>query len=102
MKQTNFQYPTFTNGGILSKEILDNLAGYGDEQARLTRARLIGCGIVNGLEYRFEKSDPCKLILSPGTAITADGNLICIDAETTYYLLKAKSPKNELETYVFS
>lgn len=101
MKQKYIEYPTFTSGEVLSKGLLDNLVGYEDEQVRLTRCKLIGVGIVDGLDYSFD-SRTGILTIQPGTAVTNVGNMVCIDSPTEYYLYLRTGAKTLQETYIFS
>lgn len=101
MKQKYIEYPTFTSGEVLSKALLDNLVGYDDEQSRLTRCKLIGSGIVDGLDYSFNAQKGI-LTIQPGTAVTNVGNMICINSPTNYYLYIRPGVKALQETYVFS
>lgn len=101
MKQKYIEYPTFTSGEVLSKDLLDNLVGYDDEQSRLTRCKLIGSGIVEGLSYSFNAQNGV-LTINPGTAVTNVGNMICINSPTDYYLYLNTGAPSMQEKYVFS
>jgi len=83
MEQTNNNYPKFETGQVLTSKALNNYFGYLDEQQRLTRAQLLGVGIINGLEYKFSGGN---LIIEKGTAVTADGYLINQTEDITYTL----------------
>ena len=50
-------YPVFERNQVLTSTQLNNLVNYLDQQNRLTRARLIGMGIVCGLEIDYNKSE---------------------------------------------
>lgn len=84
MEQTNNNFPRFERGQVLTSEALNNYFGYLDEQQRLTRAKLLGVGIIDGLEYEFSGN---SLIIKKGTAVTADGYLIDLPEDTTYKLI---------------
>lgn len=81
MIQTNYIYPKFEKGQILSSYLLNTSFGFLEEQNRITRANLIGVGILDGLNYTLSNGN---LILSPGSAITNDGFIIQIPSQTTY------------------
>lgn len=81
MEQTNFVYPNFNSGQLLTSELLNNSVGYLDQQDRLTRANLIGVGIIEGLTYSYQNG---ALTVKAGTAITADGYLIHFPKDKTY------------------
>ncbi len=81
MEQTNFVYPNFNKGQLLTSDLLNNSVEYLDQQDRLTRANLIGVGIVEGLSYSYDKG---ALTVKAGTAITSDGYLIHFPKDKTY------------------
>ena len=69
-------YPVFDSNQVLTKNQLNDLFNYLDEQDRLnTRVRLIGEGIVSGLELSYNASSG-TLIISEGYGITSDGYII--------------------------
>lgn len=68
-------YPIFEANQILSSSHLNQVFNYLDEQERLTRANLIGIGIVCGLEIWFDEK--AKVIhLSKGCGVTSEGYLV--------------------------
>lgn len=66
-------YPVFEPNQILSDGHLNQAFNYHDEQERLTRANLIGIGIVCGLEIRLDGN---SIVLSKGCGVTSEGYLI--------------------------
>ena len=54
MDITEATYPVFEANQVLTNAHLNDLFEYLDEQTRLTRANLIGIGIVCGLEMTFD------------------------------------------------
>lgn len=66
-------YPVFEPNQILSDAHLNQARDYLDEQERLTRANLIGIGIVCGLEIRLDGN---SIVLSKGCGVTSEGYLI--------------------------
>ncbi len=66
-------YPVFEPNQILSDAHLNQARDYLDEQERLTRANLIGVGIVCGLEIRLDGN---SIVLSKGCGVTSEGYLI--------------------------
>lgn len=66
-------YPVFEPNQVLSDWHLNQAFDYLDEQERLTRANLIGIGIVCGLEIKLDGN---SIILSKGCGITSEGYLI--------------------------
>ncbi len=83
-------YPVFEPNQVLSSTQLNNLVNYLDQQNRLTRARLIGMGVVCGLEIKYDKSEH-TITITKGTGITSEGYLIalgdCITVKYRPYLL---------------
>jgi hypothetical protein len=76
MEPTQSKYPIFEANQVLSNSHLNQLFSYLDEQERLTRANLIGIGIVCGLEIRLERTASAATIhLSKGCGVTSEGYL---------------------------
>ncbi len=71
-------YPIFESNQVLTSTQLNTLVDYLDEQNRLTRARLIGMGVVCGLEVSYDASRD-TVSVSKGTGITSEGYLITLD-----------------------
>ncbi len=71
-------YPVFENNQVLSSSQLNSLVNFLDQQNRLTRAKLIGMGIVCGLEASYDSSTH-NLTISRGSGITSEGYLINLD-----------------------
>ncbi|MEN6623326.1 MAG: hypothetical protein ABFD50_17495, partial [Smithella sp.] len=68
-------YPIFEANQILSSSHLNQVFDYLDEQERLTRANLIGIGIVCGMEIRLDEK--AKIIhISKGCGVTSEGYFI--------------------------
>ncbi len=78
MEPTQSKYPIFEANQVLSNSHLNQVFDYLDEQERLTRANLIGIGIVCGLEIRFEvpAEAAATIHLSKGCGVTSEGYLI--------------------------
>ncbi|MCI5137147.1 MAG: hypothetical protein D3922_01735, partial [Candidatus Electrothrix sp. AR1] len=75
MKQEKITYPVFKKNQLLSDDDLNASFDYLDEQGRLTRANLIGTGIVCGLDVEISSD---KITISPGQGITSDGYFIIV------------------------
>ncbi|MDZ7962276.1 MAG: hypothetical protein RMY34_31170 [Aulosira sp. DedQUE10] len=83
----NFSYPVFTPNQVLTKDDLNQVVNYLDGQNRLTRAFLIGTGIVSGMELssKFETTQ-AQIQVSAGCGITSEGYLISVSTKTfTHY-----------------
>ncbi|QEC53857.1 hypothetical protein EDD80_10827 [Anseongella ginsenosidimutans] len=66
-------YPVFVADQVLTAEHLNQVVNYLDEQGRLTRNRLIGIGIVCGLEI---KAGPESIEIGKGCGVTSEGYLV--------------------------
>ncbi|WP_036249020.1 hypothetical protein [Methylobacter sp. BBA5.1] len=75
MQPLKDNYPVFEANQVLTNAHLNQMFGYLDEQQRLTRANLIGIGIVCGLEIRLDEA-PGTIFLSRGCGVTSEGYLI--------------------------
>ncbi|HWM89808.1 MAG TPA: hypothetical protein VN493_03505 [Thermoanaerobaculia bacterium] len=74
-------YTVFEDDQVLTAGQLNGLAGYLDDEVRLTRVRLLGVGIVCGLRVSFSKG---TVQLTQGVGITTDGDLMHIEADTRF------------------
>lgn len=75
MKTLQDTYPVFEVNQVLTNAHLNEMFNYLDEQERLTRANLIGIGIVCGLEIQLVPAIP-TIHLSRGCGVTSEGYLI--------------------------
>ncbi|WP_428667696.1 hypothetical protein [Runella sp.] len=75
MKPIQDTYPIFEANQVLTNRHLNAVFNYLDEQERLTRANLIGIGIVCGLEAGFEANGP-QIRITKGCGVTSEGYLI--------------------------
>lgn len=75
MKPIQDTYPIFEANQVLTNRHLNAVFNYLDEQERLTRANLIGIGIVCGLEAGFETNGP-QIRITKGCGVTSEGYLI--------------------------
>jgi hypothetical protein len=77
MKPTQDKYPVFEANQVLSNSHLNQVFNYLDEQERLTRANLIGIGIVCGLEISLDViANVTTINISKGCGISSEGYLI--------------------------
>ena len=83
----NIGYPIFTPNQVLTKDDLNHVVNYLDEQNRLTRAYLIGTGIVWGMEVSSTyETELAQIQISAGCGITSEGYLISVSPTTlTHY-----------------
>ncbi len=76
MEPTYDDYPVFEANQVLTSGHLNDLFNYLDEQERLTRANLVGIGIVCGLEVVVGTGANPVIHLSKGSGNTSEGYLI--------------------------
>lgn len=69
-------YPIFENGQALTSTHLNDMFDYLEEQERLTRIKLIGSGIVCGLDIRLVRNPATAVVISQGTGLTSWGFLL--------------------------
>ena len=93
-------YPVFESNQVLTSKQMNSLVGYLEQQTRLTRARLIGMGVVCGLNVNYD-SAANELTISKGTAITSEGFLIALgDCVTVKYRPYHLPPATIYEPFV--
>jgi hypothetical protein len=77
MQPTKDNYPVYEANQVLTNAHLNQSFDYLDEQQRLTRANLIGIGIVCGLTISLDDAAlPTAIHVSRGCGITSEGYLI--------------------------
>ena len=81
MEQQVYSYPHFVANQILKSKHLNDSFGYLDEQARLTRAKLMGSGVLEGLSFSFENG---ILEIKPGTFVNNRGWMMQIKKTVQY------------------
>ncbi|HSF88365.1 MAG TPA: hypothetical protein VLA46_03045, partial [Saprospiraceae bacterium] len=94
MKADQNKYPVFEANQVLTNAHLNQVFNYLDEQNRLTRANLIGIGIVCGLDATLNSAVP-EIKISMGCGIPSEGYLILLPQEVTLVSYKKyKLPKD--------
>lgn len=83
MSVTEMSYPIFELNQTLSHHDLNNLFKYLNKQDLLTRANLVGTGIISGLEATFDEKENW-IRISKGCGITSEGYIIFVP-EDKYY-----------------
>lgn len=72
-------HPIFEADQILTSKHLNDVFNYLEEQERMTRAELIGSGIVCGLNISYKNTPEEKSIfISKGIGVTSDGSLMAL------------------------
>jgi hypothetical protein len=76
----------FQDNQLLTAEQLNGVLKYLNREGRITRARLQGAGVVNGFHFypEGEINNDLAVVLTPGTAVTGDGDLISFAEKRTY------------------
>ncbi|MCH5716204.1 hypothetical protein [Niabella hibiscisoli] len=74
-------YSIFKTNQLLTAEHLNSIGRFFDYQDRLTRARMLGVGIVCGLNVSFGQR---SVTVSKGVGVTSDGDLLSFDADQTF------------------
>nr|MBL8412091.1 hypothetical protein [Dechloromonas sp.] len=81
LDQVTTDYTVFERDQVLTHDQLNGVAEYLDDQARLTRTRLLGVGIVDGLEVALNGE---RLQIGRGAGVTSDGDLLGLAADTAF------------------
>jgi hypothetical protein len=76
------EYTFFEKDQVLTHSQLNGLVEYLDDQDRLTRVSLIGVGICCGL--RVVSLDARRIRVTKGVAVTTDGDLLRLTADTEF------------------
>jgi hypothetical protein len=74
-------YTVFEDNQVLTSGQLNRLTDYLDRQHRLSRVKLLGIGIVCGLDVMI---DGGSIIITKGCAVTSDGDLIDYDQDQKF------------------
>jgi ABC-type transport system substrate-binding protein len=91
-------YPIFTSGQVLSANHLNDLVKYLEEQDRLSRNKLIGIGIVCGLEVGFSPAEELVQVrISRGCAVTSAGFLAMLEETSLTKFREYTLPVPQLE-----
>lgn len=81
LDQVTTDYTVFERDQVLTHDQLNGVAEYLDDQARLTRTRLLGVGIVDGLDVGFAQG---QVVIGRGAGVTSDGDLLGLAADTAF------------------
>ena len=94
----NSRFTIFENDQVLTADQLNDLFNYLDVQTRLTRTRAIGIGIICGLEIGMLENG--HIVVSKGTAITTDGDLLHVDADMEFDMYEIFEDVNAKYSYL--
>lgn len=82
------EFNYFVDNQVLTAGQLNTVVDYFDRQQRLTRARLVGAGIVCGLEVE-RNANNTAIILRQGAALTTDGDLMHLNTDRTFTFFRS-------------
>jgi hypothetical protein len=80
-------FAVFEPDQVLTPGQLNSVGTWLDAQTRLTRVRLLGVGIACGLQVS-RRGD--SVVLSPGTGVTTDGDLVHVERDLVFDQFKAR------------
>lgn len=94
--ETTTTVPLFESNQILSSTHLNQLRDYLDNEIRISRTKLSGVGIADGLNIKLYDKAAGKIVVSAGYGITTDGYLLELhsdnsNCENTYTHFRAYS-----------
>jgi hypothetical protein len=89
MNSQNF-YPVFEADQVLTNNHLNDLFNYLEQNDRLTRIKLIGCGIVCGLEIAYKENS--SINVSKGCGVTSQGYMITLCDKVYKYFRQYTPP----------
>ncbi len=97
MKQTVYVYPMLDKESKIDFKTLNSSFSYLEEQDRLTRANILGHGVIHGLTFDVEENQgKIKITLHEGAAINDDGCLIQINERIEYVKMEEQNGKYDL------
>ncbi len=90
------EFHFFEDNQVLTADQLNRVIRYLDNQHRLTRTKLLGTGIVCGLEISTDNRS--SISLSKGAAITTDGDIIHLNTAARYTQFKVFDDQKAMYT----
>jgi hypothetical protein len=81
LKELTTDYSFFTNNQLLTAEQLNSIVNYTNDQTRLTRVKLLGVGIANGMRVSLDNN---SVKVTKGIGVTTDGDLLYYDRDTLF------------------
>lgn len=81
LAQITNQYSLFEANQVLTHAQLNTIADYLADQERLTRVKLLGVGIVDGLRLSLQTN---LITVTPGIGLTTDGDLLYLEQATAF------------------
>lgn len=93
LEEITKEYTIFEDDQVLTKNQLNEVVNYFEDQTRMTRTLLLGVGLVCGLSFR-RNAVSGHIIIGPGHGITTDGDLLKISSDTTFTKFKEFDDSN--------
>lgn len=87
MEQKIFKYPYYRASQFLTSQDLNDSFSYVEEQKRLTRTKMIGSGIISGLNFdsvRNEANVLTEVTVNAGFGVTSDGYSVSYPKPVAY------------------
>ncbi|MCK9414046.1 MAG: hypothetical protein M0Q53_17220 [Prolixibacteraceae bacterium] len=84
-------YSYFEKDQVLTATQLNSVSGYSEDQTRLTRTKLLGVGLICGLEVSYSGS---QVTISAGMGVTTDGDLLYFSSDVQFTQFKLYDDKN--------
>jgi len=84
-------YSYFEKDQVLTATQLNSVSGYSEDQIRLTRTKLLGVGLICGLEVSLSGN---QVTVSAGMGVTTDGDLLYYSTDVQFTQFKLYDDKN--------
>ena len=84
-------YSYFEKDQVLTATQLNSVSGYSEDQIRLTRTKLLGVGLICGLEVGYSGN---QVTVSAGMGVTTDGDLLYYSTDVQFTQFKLYDDKN--------
>ncbi len=91
-------FPVFEKDQVLTKDHLNSLTAYLEQQDRLSRTHLLGSGIICGLEVEYNGSNTIQIL--KGTALTSKGYILIQSGSVSFTKYKAYTDKTGYEKFL--
>ena len=91
LTQVSTNYSVFEKDQVLTHDQLNSIAGFFDDQTRLTRVKLLGVGIVCGLRISMQGN---VMKVGRGVGVTTDGDILYFQNDTLFDKFKVYDASN--------
>ena len=76
-------YPIFEKDQVVTADQLNSIIRYFSRQQRITRSKIIGVGIICGLEVKYDSTKAC-ITITKGCAISSIGDILYYPDDITF------------------